>query len=388
MKYIIKKILKEQISEKETQEGFKEFYELFRKNYEKTENFDSIVEELISDIKKSPTPKITLSERGMFCGMSLTDNVILNSSMFNRTLYGFIFVLFHEIAHQYQYKKYGKNLLYDLTTNELTESTLDKLMDIEQVADRFGKNMANKYSTKFNIPKGVIVSPYANRESGKHGYRRLIQRIQEEIKKGTVTCVEQMEKFMTDDLVAPEYPTYRYTGTTYGGYGSYGYDKEKYTPIGRYSYRDYDYDNEYEKYDKGYQSTNEYEKEIKEKYEDKLVGLSYDLTRKINDLITNVESEYDQIGVNIIIDKLTEEGFRAFFYEEKEEVIDDINIDMEELEYEIDENFYQYIVDLKEYVDDELNKMMDDVEKTYGWDASEIFIEMMENEGFDDLWIG
>jgi len=230
--------------------------------------------------------------------------------------------------------------------------------------------MANKYSTKFNIPKGVIVSPYTNRESGKHGYRRLIQRIQEEIKKGNVTCVEQMEKFMTDDLVTPEYPTYRYTGTTYG----------------RYPYRDYD--DEYEKYDKGYQSTNQYEKEIKEKYEDKLVGLSYDLTRKINDLITNVESEYDQIGVNIIIDKLTEEGFRGFFYEEKEEVIDDINIDVEELEYEIDENFYQYITDLKEYVDDELNEMMDDVEKTYGWDASEIFIEMMENEGFDDLWIG
>lgn len=383
MKNLIKKILKEQVSEKEIQSGFDDFYQFFEKNYSMVEDYDVILHSLIEDIKKSPTPKITLTDRGMFCGMSLTDNVILSKSIFNRSLYSFIFVLFHEIAHQYQYKKYGKDLLYSLTTKELTEETLDKLIEIEQVADRFGENMANKYSARFKIPKGTIVSPYKNIQQGKSSYRNLITKIQEEIKKGNITCIEQMETFMIEHLTAPTYPTYSYTGSSYyGGYGS-SYPS-RYSQYGGYDKDDDFYEKSYKDYEKSFKPTSDYEEDIVKVYEDELIDLSHNLSSEINDIIGEAENLYGQAGVNILIDMLNEEGFGKFFYETKGTV--DPDIDIEDIMYKVDEDFYPVIEELKKYIEESLHSMMDEVEKTYGWEASNTFIELMDDAGFNDMW--
>jgi hypothetical protein len=394
MENLIKRILKESVSEIETQQEFNEFHNFFKLSYGKTPNFEEIFERIVTDISNSPTPKITLTDRGMFCGLSLTDNVILSKSIFNRSIFGFIFVLFHEIAHQYQYKKYGKNLLYDLTTNEITDDTLNKLIEIEKVADRFGENMANKYAKMFNIPKTPIASPYSNVEYGKNTYRNLILKIQEEIKKGNISCVEQMESFMIEHLTRAN--TYVYTGSTYGGYGSYGgysgdYGRSYGGDYGKYPsrYGSYDYDDDefyarnYEKYEKG--EVEDYTEEIIKTYEPKLIDLIYEIQSEINQIAGEVEDLYGEEGLNIFIDLINEEGFTKFHYYMKTDTgSGEVDGD---LLYEVDENFYSVVIDLKKYVEESLHEMMDEVEKTYSWDGVGVLSELISGSDFDDLFL-
>lgn len=194
MKNLIRKVLYEQIESNEIKIGFVKFYELFKENYGKTKNFNLILKELIFDITKSPTPKISITDNRQVCGASLTDNVIISSNIFNLSLEKFIYVLFHEIAHQYQYKKYGKSLLFNLSKNGFNEKVLDYIIKIEQVADRFGISMSKNYSKKFKLPDAMIYSPYdGSAYTGRAAYRILLQEIGDDIKSGKITCVEQME---------------------------------------------------------------------------------------------------------------------------------------------------------------------------------------------------
>ena len=194
MKNLIRKVLYEQVVSNEIKTGFVKFYQLFKEKYGKTKDFNLIFNELISDINKSPTPKISITNSRQVCGASLTNNVIISSDMFDLLLYKFIYVLFHEIAHQYQYKKYGKSLIFDLNKNGFNEGVLDRIIEIEKVADRFGRSMSKKYSEKFKIPNYTIFSPYDGAAyTGRAAYRIMLQEIADDIKSGKITCIEQME---------------------------------------------------------------------------------------------------------------------------------------------------------------------------------------------------
>lgn len=386
MKKTIKQILREQVSEIEIESGFEDFYKLFKEKYGNIENFTQIFEEIEKDIKKSPTPKITLTDRGHFCGMSLTNNVILNKSIFGSDVHRFIFVLFHEIAHQYQYKKYGKNLLYELTTKEITDDTLNKLISIEQVADRLGKSMASKYASKFNIPSKPIASPYDNIEYGKNSYKRLIEDIQKKIKEGEITCVEQMESFMMEHLTRPYTPSYSYTGSSYYpstyNYGTYG--RSRYS-----TYDDSDFEREYQTYNsKGISDIDDdTEKEIVEKYGLMLNNLEYEINQEINEIIGEVGDTYGENGANVFRDLLNQEGFKNFYYDNEIVETDEVVDDLEELAFKVDEDFYSVITDLKKYIEEKLQDLMDDIEKQYSYEGINILSDLIEKSGFDELWL-
>ena len=385
MKKLIKKIIKEAVSEKEISSDFQEFYNLFEEKYGSTSNYEEILDEIISDIKKSPTPKISLTTRGLFCGMSLNDNVILSESIFNNKLYNFIFVLFHEIAHQYQYKKYGKNLLYDLTTKDIDDSILNKLIEIEQIADRFGESMANKYSTKFDIPKTQINSPYSNVEMGKNSYRRLILSIQEEIKKGNITCVEQMESFLMNHLI-PAQSTYTYTGSSYSNYGGYSdYGRYGgYSDYGRYGgYDRYSGYGKYSNYD-NYENWGEYEKDDDFDvygYTELLGELKSDVRYEIDDIVSTAYDVYGTTGLNFVIDMINDEGFIDFHYNFKEETYEKEE-DNYELMSEIYEEFEPLIIEMKKNIKNTLNDFIDEVSKEFGKESVEKLHKLIEKEGF------
>lgn len=196
MEINIKKYLREYLENVTNEEEFFDFIQEFKKSYGKIPNSDKILEELIKDIKKSPTSKINITNQSKYCGMSLNRGVILPTHIFMGSLYRFIFIVFHEIAHQYQYSKHGQKILYDLTVGDLSEEKLDKLIDIEQVADRFGRSMARKYGIMFNMNQFHNTSPYDNRKNAKEMYKHLLLMIQDKIKKGEITCVEEMENFL------------------------------------------------------------------------------------------------------------------------------------------------------------------------------------------------
>lgn len=72
-------------------------------------------------------------------GISLSDKLVLSPIIFNFSLSRFLFILFHELAHQYQFKKYGEEIMYDVYNNKITVKDAALFMkNVEDVADEFG----------------------------------------------------------------------------------------------------------------------------------------------------------------------------------------------------------------------------------------------------------
>lgn len=91
-------------------------------------------------IRKSGCQKIEfINFKYPALGAALHDRVVLNSILLNNyNLTFFLYALFHEIAHQFQYKKYGVEKMYGVYTGEIPVKEGAKFMKyVENVADEF-----------------------------------------------------------------------------------------------------------------------------------------------------------------------------------------------------------------------------------------------------------
>jgi hypothetical protein len=129
--------------------------ELINKIREKNENLTPTLEKSIREfVVNSGYPKIEIMP--MYAhGMALHDKVVISESVINNRDIAFVlYVLFHEIVHSYQYKKYGAEVLYKiLDTLDTTDEDINFIRKIENVADRFSiwlvRAIAKK--EKFNV---------------------------------------------------------------------------------------------------------------------------------------------------------------------------------------------------------------------------------------------
>jgi len=69
-------------------------------------------------------------------GISIPGECIISTIILQFPKEVLLYILFHEIAHQYQYKKWGKNLMMDAYTTLPLEEAVKNLLYIESVADR------------------------------------------------------------------------------------------------------------------------------------------------------------------------------------------------------------------------------------------------------------
>lgn len=89
-------------------------------------------------------------------GMALHDGIYLNNTLKSSDYSRFIFVLLHELAHQYQYKKYGVSKMYKIYTKDMSpEESANFLMYCENIADEFAtrkmRELIKKYGNEINI---------------------------------------------------------------------------------------------------------------------------------------------------------------------------------------------------------------------------------------------
>lgn len=101
-------------------------------------NLINKIEEFIinSDIKR-----IQIAPLQMALGASLLDRVIINSSVFHNNLPTILYVIFHEIAHQYQYKKHGFANMFKYFQDDLNIRDAVKIL-------RKGEVIADNYAIR------------------------------------------------------------------------------------------------------------------------------------------------------------------------------------------------------------------------------------------------
>lgn len=79
-------------------------------------------------------------------GLSLPHGVMLNVKTLDYPLPIMIYILFHEIGHQYQYKKYGEEFAFKLYRNDADiDESIQQLKQIETTADQFGIRKCREY---------------------------------------------------------------------------------------------------------------------------------------------------------------------------------------------------------------------------------------------------
>ena len=117
-------------------ENVKDFIGTLKSKYEIS---DDLVNFINNFIEKSDCQKIEFANfKYPALGAALHNSVLINNTILFKSLESTLFVIFHEIAHQYQYKKYGVEKMYEFYNDEISVNEAAKFMkEIELVADNF-----------------------------------------------------------------------------------------------------------------------------------------------------------------------------------------------------------------------------------------------------------
>ena len=126
----IKKILKEET------EGIDSFLDEISSKHNMSDELKDFVKQFIEE---SDCKRINFSRFKMgVMGLALESGVLINSVALNHPLPFLLFLIFHEVAHQYQFKKYGEDVMYDCYLGEISEREAAEFMKhTEEVADDF-----------------------------------------------------------------------------------------------------------------------------------------------------------------------------------------------------------------------------------------------------------
>lgn len=127
---LIRRVINEETS------GLGDFIETLKSKFDMP---DELVDFVVNFIEKSDCQKIEFAEfKYPALGAALHNGVLINGSVLNRPLGFALFVIFHEIAHQYQYKKYGIEKMHEFYNDEISVVDTAKFMKtIETTADNF-----------------------------------------------------------------------------------------------------------------------------------------------------------------------------------------------------------------------------------------------------------
>ena len=188
MRHIIKKILKE-----ETQ-NINSFIDTLESKYPEVSEFKDI---LISFIEESDCQKIEFADfKYGALGMALHNGVLINNSALNNSLPMLIFIIFHEIAHQYQFKKYGADEMYRCYSGEVTiDEAADFMRNTEIVADKYAA-LKLRQLMKSGYIDSSFVPPQMYKKVPVGQIKQMIEQFKYQFRMNNVNSSEEISSFM------------------------------------------------------------------------------------------------------------------------------------------------------------------------------------------------
>ena len=85
-------------------------------------------------------------------GISKTDKCVISTKLLDLPIEYLVYVILHEVSHQYQYTKHGKDIALDVYLDNLNiDNAAQKLLKIEQIADRLAILKLNKLFFNNNL---------------------------------------------------------------------------------------------------------------------------------------------------------------------------------------------------------------------------------------------
>lgn len=143
---------------------------------------------------RSGCKKITqLSFEKTKLGFSEQGIIYLNKLVFDLPIHYFLYVILHEIAHQFQYKKYGKDYVLDLYMHP---DKYDKFWEVERVADRIAIKKTIEILKKDNKKSSVKLISIYNTETKKDYIKKYLKDLNTEINENGFKTIEEINNYL------------------------------------------------------------------------------------------------------------------------------------------------------------------------------------------------
>jgi len=157
------------------------------------------IQKIKNDIEASNCEKI---EWGGFtipaAGLSLPHGVLLNNMLLGKvSLPLLLFIIFHEIGHQHQYRKYGEEFALKIYQDDIDMSEAIRIMkNTESVADQFSLRKCREFSKlgMLDITKLPKAPGYENMDE--KGFTDYVNMIKNKIKESGLTSSEEIGTMM------------------------------------------------------------------------------------------------------------------------------------------------------------------------------------------------
>jgi len=186
LKESIRKILKEDTK------GIDTFLDELSNNYELSEDLLGFIKKFIEE---SECKRINFSKFKIgVLGLALESGVLINSTIIGRPLPFVLFVIFHEIAHQYQFKKYGDDVMYKCYLGDITEKeAADFMKKTEEVADEFASRKI-KQLQKMGLV-GPFTPPQVYKNMPIQQITMMVNNFRNEMKRNNIDSKEKISEF-------------------------------------------------------------------------------------------------------------------------------------------------------------------------------------------------
>jgi hypothetical protein len=137
----------------EATEGLDQFLETLKNNFDLS---DELIDEVKSIFEKTDCKKVSFERLSGPTGLALHDKLVISPEVFKYSPTQALFIIFHELAHQYQFKKYGAEKMMGLYLNEVPlDDAAEAMAKYEAVADEFGVRKVRELNQK-----GLLDSKY------------------------------------------------------------------------------------------------------------------------------------------------------------------------------------------------------------------------------------
>ena len=128
-------------------------------------------------------------------GMSAPNYCIISSNLNHIPLNVYLYIILHEIAHQFQYKKYGNNVALPVYDSTPIEESLNTLLFLEGQADRLAISKLKQLSKKHTLDLEIPEYRYLGMETTAK-LKSYIEEIKKEVMLANLKDIESINKFI------------------------------------------------------------------------------------------------------------------------------------------------------------------------------------------------
>lgn len=178
-------------------EGLEQFIKTLKDTFKENH---SVIDDLKDYIVKSGCEAIGFDTLYGASGISKTDKCVISDKILSRPIENVLYVILHEVSHQYQYSKYGKDVMWDSYNSNIDiEKAVDLLMNIELVADRLAiiksKHLLDSNGVK-NYKQATAVYPKMSRQY----FKNHLESLRKSVSDKNISNVDGVNNMMHDEL--------------------------------------------------------------------------------------------------------------------------------------------------------------------------------------------